>query len=113
MINKAPRFKRRGPDILTLELASVLSTETWFEFKGLFLQVYSNLRARNGVSGGEEMLRLRAYDKLQGLVHDGSVKKEGKTYRGVASSLNALTEQAAEAASNLKSTAPKSASAAL
>ena len=57
-------FSRRGPDIVTEELAVVLSGNTSFEFKALFEIVHANLRARNSASGGEEMLRLRAYEKL-------------------------------------------------
>ena len=67
----------------------VLSGSTSFEFKPLFDIVHANLRARKSVSGGEEMLRLRAYEKLQSLVSRGMVKKTitkaGKHYRGLAS----------------------------
>jgi len=80
---------RRGPDIVTEELVTVLSCSTSFEFKPLFDLVHANLRARKSVSGGEEMLRLRAYEKLQSLVSRGMVKKtiskDGKHYRGLAS----------------------------
>ncbi len=86
------RHTRRGPDILTEELASVLAAETWFEFKPLFLLIHANLRARNAASGGEEMLRLRVYDKLQQLVHVGGVEKSGKSYRGIPSILAKLTK---------------------
>jgi hypothetical protein len=44
--------------------------------------VYDNLRRRNAAYGGEEILRLRAYDKLQKLVFSGKVKKSGKIYTG-------------------------------
>ena|SRR5438067_10106140 len=81
-------LKRRGPDIVMEELAVVLSGNASFEFKPLFEIVHANLRARNSASGGEEMLRLRAYEKLQALVHQGMVKKTitkaGKQYRGLA-----------------------------
>jgi hypothetical protein len=76
-------FSRRGPDIVTEELVAVLSGETTFEFKPLFEVLHANLRARNSANGGEEMLRLRAYEKLQNLVSLGKVKKSGKKYRGV------------------------------
>ena len=80
---------RRGPDIVTEELAAVLSGTASFEFKPLFDMVYANLRARKSASGGEEMLRLRAYEKLQSLVSRGMVKKtitkDGKKYCGLAS----------------------------
>ena len=61
-----------------------------YEFKELFDLVHSNLRARNAASGGEEMLRLRAYEKLQTLVSRGMVKKVVKKYKGLPSLANAL-----------------------
>src|SRR2546425_5589512 len=83
-------FSRRAPDLVTEELIAVLSRKTSFEFKELFEVVHENLRARNAASGGEEMLRLRAYEKLQNLVQRGVVKKNGKKYKGLASALATL-----------------------
>ena len=77
------RFSRRIPDHVTDELVNVLSTPKIFEFNSLFGLVYENLKKRNAVSGGEEMLRLRAYEKLQNLVGRNLVEKVGKTYRGL------------------------------
>ena len=73
----------------------VLSNKASYEFKALFDVVHANLRARNAASGGEEMLRLRAYEKLQNLVQAGIVKKVGKEYRGVASGLESFFETTA------------------
>jgi hypothetical protein len=42
------------------------------------------------------MLRLRAYEKLQSLVHAGMVKKNGKEYRGVPAALTTFLETSAE-----------------
>jgi len=82
-------LSRRGPDIITEELVAVLSGSASFEFKPLFDIVHANLRARKSAGGGEEMLRLRAYEKLQSLVSQGMVKKTitkaGKHYKGLAS----------------------------
>lgn len=76
-------FVRRAPDIMTEELCAILSQKTSFEFKPLYDLIYANLHARNAASGGDEMLRLRAYEKLQNLVHDGVVTKTpDKKYRG-------------------------------
>ena len=75
-------FSRRLPDLVTQELVFVLSEERSYEFKQLFEVVYDNLRRRNAAYGGEESLRLRAYDKLQKLVFSGAVKKSGKIYTG-------------------------------
>jgi regulator of RNase E activity RraA len=87
-------FTRRAPDNLTEELVAVLSSKASFEFKPLFDILLVNLRQRNAASGGEELLRLRAYEKLQGLVHQGAVQREvtglTKTYKGVAKRMVAL-----------------------
>src|SRR5438309_10624475 len=98
-------FPRRVPDLVTEELVAVLSQRKSFEFKQLFEIVHENLRQRNAASGGEEMLRLRAYEKLQNLVARGVVKKSGKTYKGDSSALAAMAaantvQAAAIAASN-------------
>ncbi|MBV9127511.1 MAG: hypothetical protein JO117_05420 [Verrucomicrobia bacterium] len=89
-ISKKNAFSRRLPDLVTEELVAVLSQKQQFEFKELFDQVHANLRARNAASGGEEMLRLRAYEKLQNLVARGMVKKTLKKYKGLASLSKAL-----------------------
>ena len=77
------RFSRRVPDHVTDELVAVLSEPTSYLFNELFLVVYENLKKRNAVSGGEEMLRLRAYEKLQNLCTRGLVEKTGKQYKGL------------------------------
>src|SRR6187200_2103549 len=81
-------FSRRMPDNVTEELVAVLSSRASFEFKPLFEIILLNLRERNAASGGEEMLRLRAYEKLQGLVNQGAVNRTvtgaTKKYKGVA-----------------------------
>src|SRR5204863_5994271 len=92
-MKRALRLARSGPDFLLEELAAILSGNEWVEFKPLFLIVHAQLRLRKAAGGGEEMLRLRAYDKLQGLVRDGIVEKEGKRYRAIPSNLAAFVEQ--------------------
>ena len=89
-------FSRRGPDRVAEELAAVLSKKASFEFKALFDLVHTNLRNRNQAGGGEEMLRLRAYEKLQNLVRAGIVKKTGKEYRGDIPALRNFLKTAAE-----------------
>ncbi len=89
-IQKKNAFSRRVPDLVTEELVAVLSQKSSFEFKQLFEVVHENLRARNAASGGEEMLRLRAYEKLQNLVARGMVRKNGKKYKGLVSALATL-----------------------
>ncbi len=95
-MKKAHRTLRRGPDILLREVADVLTAGAWYEFKALFLVVFANLRARDAANGGEEMLRLRAYEKLQNLVQQGAVEKSGKQYRAKLPALKALLETMTE-----------------
>ena len=87
-------FSRRMPDNITEELVAVLSSKASFEFKPLFEIILLNLRERNAASGGEEMLRLRSYEKLQGLVNQGAVTRTvngiTKKYKGVASRMITL-----------------------
>jgi len=98
-------FSRRGPDLVTQELVTVLSKKTSFEFKALFTIVHQNLIARKAASGGEDMLRLRAYEKLQYLVNGGMVKKTGKKYRGLLAALNAFTAEAEKQAAQAEAAA--------
>jgi hypothetical protein len=81
--SKTSGFSRRGPDHLTDELVSVLGAGPSFEFKDLFLKVYAGLKLKKAVSGGNEMLRLRCYEKLGYLVNRGLVLKTGKIYAGL------------------------------
>ena len=87
-------FIRRAPDNITEELVAVLSSKACFEFKPLFEIILLNLRERNAASGGQEMLRLRAYEKLQGLVSRGAVNRTvtggTKKYNGVATRMVVL-----------------------
>ena len=87
-------FIRRAPDNITEELVAVLSSKACFEFKPLFEIILLNLRERNAASGGQEMLRLRAYEKLQGLVSRGAVNRTvtggTKKYKGVATRMVVL-----------------------
>src|SRR5438067_10612433 len=87
-------FRRRIPDNVTEELVAILSSRASFEFKPLFDLVLLKLRERNAASGGEEMLRLRVYEKLQGLVSQGAVDRKvngiTKKYKGVASRMITL-----------------------
>src|SRR6266850_259107 len=90
-------FSRRAPDNITEELVAVLSSKASFEFKALFDIILLNLRERNAASGGEEMLRLRAYEKLQSLVSQGAVTRTVtgivKKYKGVGGRLVTLSAE--------------------
>ena len=90
-------FSRRAPDNITEELVAVLSSKASFEFKPLFEIILLNLRERNAASGGEEMLRLRSYEKLQGLVNQGAVTRTvagvTKKYKGVAARMVTISAE--------------------
>ena len=92
-------FSRRLPDAVTKELVFVLSQKTSYEFKPLFEVVHDNLRRRNVAHGGEELLRLRAYEKLHNLVYSGAVKKNGKLFTGNSAALGAMAANVHHAAS--------------
>src|SRR6266446_5817790 len=87
-------FTRSAPANITEELVAVLSSKASFEFKALFDVIFLNLRERNAASGGEEMLRLRTYEKLQSLVSQGTVTRTvkgiTKKYKGVGARLVTL-----------------------
>lgn len=83
VVTKKVSFSRRIVDHVTDELVRVLSTGETYEFKPLFAKVFEGLKLKNAVSGGEEMLRLRSYEKLLRLTSCGLVEKTGKMYRAL------------------------------
>ncbi|WP_395753890.1 hypothetical protein [Prosthecobacter sp.] len=82
-IPKRSAFIRRSVDHVTDELVIALAGGEIIEFKPLFSKVFEGLKRRNAVSGGEEMLRLRCYEKLLKLASSGMVEKKDKSYRGL------------------------------
>jgi hypothetical protein len=82
-VTKKASFSRRVVDHVTDELVNVLSSGDTLEFKVLFGRVFEGLKLKNAVSGGEEMLRLRCYEKILKLTNSGLVEKIGKSYRGL------------------------------
>lgn len=81
---KRTRFSRRVPDHVTDEIVNILDAEEGFiGFNDLFELIFTRLKEKNAVGGGEEMLRLRTYEKLQNLVTRGMIEKNGKEYTGL------------------------------
>ena len=99
-------FARRLPDHVSDEIATVLSTQASFEFKSLFTEVFSNLRKRNATSGGQEMLRLRTYEKLQNFVNVGIAERTGKEYRAIAPALATYMRESAQLRANIAAGTP-------
>jgi len=95
---KRKTYFRHKQDFVADEMTIALLEKATYEFNELFLVVYDRLRARDAASGGEEMLRLRVYEKLQTLVAQGLVKKAVKKYTGVRAALRARAEEVAAAA---------------
>lgn len=90
-------FTRRAPDNISEQLVAAFSSKASYEFKPLFDIILASLRERNAASGGEEMLRLRCYEKLQGLVSAGAVDRKVngtvKKYKGVPGRLAVLSAE--------------------
>jgi len=75
---------RRLPDHVTIAMAHELKRLGIVSFNGLFEATYKKLQEWHLVSGGEEMTRLRAFEKLQIMVTQGLVRKIGKEYEPTA-----------------------------
>ena len=99
------KFPPRGPDTVSEAIADVLSTKRPLEFKEIFDLVYASLRSNDLAKTGEEMLRLRAHEKLQAFVVSGIATKTQKKYTGVPTRLKefikAVAEHKAKVASGL------------
>jgi hypothetical protein len=113
---KRTTFLRRSVDHVTDELVIALAGGETIEFKALFAKVFEGLKKKNAVSGGEEMLRLRCYEKLLKLASSGLVQKKDKTYRGLegldqASSVNRLARADESISARTASTAATAAAA--
>ena len=84
-------FSREIPDVITEEIVGVLAGRPGgLAFKEIFETAYAHLKAKNAIRGGEETARLRCYEKVQGLISLGLVKKVEKKYKGVGDRLKAL-----------------------
>jgi hypothetical protein len=90
MTKRQNQFRhRQRRDFVAEELVAALFEKTSYDFSELFQAVYGKLRARDATSGGEEMLRLRVYERLQVFVSQGLVKKKEKKYSAVKPALEA------------------------
>ena len=80
-------FSRRLPDLVTEEIVSVLienRKKPPLAWGVIFELMHARLKKRNAASGGEEMLRLRGYEKLKNLVDQNMVEKLGGKIPGQA-----------------------------
>jgi|APCry1669190591_1035303.scaffolds.fasta_scaffold00009_55 hypothetical protein len=80
-------FSRRLPDLVTEEIVTVLienRKKPPLAWGVIFELMHARLKKRNAASGGEEMLRLRGYEKLKNLVDQNMVEKLGGKIPGQA-----------------------------
>lgn len=72
-------------DAVQEAVMAALSNGRPMEFNEVFAALSEELPAMGtAVNGGEEMLRMRCYERLQALIRDGLVRKNAKAYRAVA-----------------------------
>ncbi len=75
------RSSRRAPDLLTDELMVILHEAAGtLEFNDIFQRTVAVMKEKKMSVGGEEILRLRIYEKLQNLVGIGCLTKKGREY---------------------------------
>ncbi len=74
------RAPRRSPDFIRREVLEVLSGVETIMFNDIFERVLAGMKQKGISIGGEEILRLRMYEKLQTLVAQGALRKRGKEY---------------------------------
>ena len=90
-IHKKTAFSRRLPDLVTEELAAVLSSRTTLRVQRTFRsRARESARRATRPAGVRKCCGLRAYEKLQNLVARGMVKKDGKKYKGIPKQLATL-----------------------
>ena len=76
--DRRSRSSRKTPDLVTDELILILHEAGMLEFNDIFQRTVVVMKAKHMSLGGEEILRLRIYEKLQNLVSAGGLK--GREY---------------------------------
>lgn len=71
---------RKTPDLVTDELIIILHEAGMLEFNDIFQRTVVVMKEKHMSLGGEEILRLRIYEKLQNLVSAGGLVKKGREY---------------------------------
>ena len=78
--DRRSRSSRKTPDLVTDELILILHEAGMLEFNDIFQRIVVVMKAKHMSLGGEEILRLRIYEKLQNLVSAGGLMKKGREY---------------------------------
>ncbi len=71
---------RKTPDLVTDVLILILHEAGVLEFNDIFQRAVTVMKENHMPLGGEEILRLRIYEKLQNLVSSGGLVKKGREY---------------------------------
>ena len=74
------RATGRVSDQIREEIIDALLGSGMLQFNDIFLFVVEALKKKGFSTGGEEILKLRIYEKLQMLVSLGALGKRGKEY---------------------------------
>ena len=78
--DRRSRSSRKAPDLVTDELIVILHEAGMLEFNEIFQRAVVVMKEKHMSLGGEEILRLRIYEKLQNLVSAGGLVKKGREY---------------------------------
>ena len=79
--DRRSRSSRKTPDLVTDELILILHEAGMLEFNDIFQRTVVVMKAKHMSLGGEEILRLRIYEKLQNLVSAGGLMKKAVNTR--------------------------------
>jgi hypothetical protein len=107
-MTKGNHYMRQRKDYVADELVRALQAKPTYKFNELFQTVFDALRKRGVSNVGEDMLRLRLYERLQTFVGQGLVKKVDKEYSGVQSAVSIRAAEMAEAAAHRERKAKES-----
>ena len=78
--DRRSRSSRKAPDLVTDELIVILHEAGMLEFNEIFQRTVVVMKEKHMSLGGEEILRLRIYEKLQNLVSSGGLVKKSREY---------------------------------
>ena len=78
--DRKSRSSRKTPDLVADELILILHEAGMLEFNDIFQRTVAVMKEKHMSLGGEEILRLRIYEKLQNLVSAGGLMKRPRIH---------------------------------
>lgn len=94
--DRKSRSSRKAPDLVTNELIVILHQAGMLEFNDIFQRTVIVMKEKHMSLGGEEILRLRIYEKLQSLVSSGGLIKKGREYTAQPKLVSLKSEEPAD-----------------